>query len=112
MKWIVDPIKGRVLVDDYVADLVECEIKNRGFGIDASDRRAFSGIHRGMPPSANVTPVGAPKVTTAGEPVKPSGWVDPLPLGSPPGVALADRIVDAQDQRDRVEAGLRRRLKP
>ena len=32
-----------------------------------------------------------------------SGWVEPRPLESPPGVALADRLVDAQDARDRAE---------
>jgi hypothetical protein len=32
-----------------------------------------------------------------------SGWVSPAPLTSPPGVEHCDRLVDAQDQIDRVE---------
>jgi len=32
-----------------------------------------------------------------------SGWVAPTPLGPPPGVAQADRLMDAQDRRDRIE---------
>jgi hypothetical protein len=64
-----------------------------------------------MPTSFNVRPVGAAPAFTADdlmkkadEPeVKPSGWVEPLPLRPPPGVALADKIVDAQDKKDRLE---------
>jgi hypothetical protein len=102
-----------MLVDDYIADLVECEQRNRGFGRDLeADLRAYSRIHSAAPASSVVRVVGAPKTVTPGEPVKPSGWVDPLPLKSPPGVAIADRIVDGQDREDRVEAAFRRRLKP
>jgi hypothetical protein len=32
-----------------------------------------------------------------------SGWRDAQPLSNPPGVAIADRLVDAQDARDRAE---------
>jgi hypothetical protein len=31
------------------------------------------------------------------------GWVAPTPLSNPPGVALADRLMDEQDRRDRAE---------
>src|SRR6516162_3480090 len=103
MRPVKDPIHGWVLVEDYIADLVEMEAKNRGFSIDASDRQAFSRMHSALPPSANVTPVGAPRVRTVGDPVKPSGWVEPLAMKSPPGVDLADRIVDAQDRIDALE---------
>jgi hypothetical protein len=78
------------------------------------DARAFALQRQGQSASANVRVVGAPSTVTVGEPaaVKPSGWVDPLPLKSPPGVARADKIVDGQDRKDRVEAAFRRRLKP
>ena len=33
----------------------------------------------------------------------PSGPREPTPLGPPPGIAIADRLMDAQDQRDREE---------
>lgn len=32
-----------------------------------------------------------------------SGWVEPRPLESPPGVAIADRLMDHQDKLDRAE---------
>jgi len=31
-----------------------------------------------------------------------SGWVAPTPLGPPPGVAQADRLMDVQDAKDRA----------
>jgi hypothetical protein len=93
MRPVKDPIHGWVLVEDYIADLVEMEQRNRGFGIGASDRQAFSRIHSGLSPSAEVVPVGAPVVKTVGDPVaKPSGWSDPLPLKPPPGIDLVDRL--------------------
>jgi hypothetical protein len=32
-----------------------------------------------------------------------SGWRDPGPLGPPPGIAIADRLMDVQDARDRAQ---------
>jgi hypothetical protein len=32
-----------------------------------------------------------------------TGWVNPQPIQSPPGVALADRLMDEQDKLDRAE---------
>jgi hypothetical protein len=32
-----------------------------------------------------------------------NGWVDPLPLRPPAGVAICDRMLDGQDARDRRE---------
>jgi hypothetical protein len=32
-----------------------------------------------------------------------TGWAREIPLSPPPGVAQADRLMDAQDQRDRAE---------
>jgi hypothetical protein len=32
-----------------------------------------------------------------------TGWAHEIPLGPPPGVAQADRLMDAQDRRDRIE---------
>ena len=36
-----------------------------------------------------------------------SGWSAPTPLSNPPGVAQADRLMDAQDRRDRIELAQR-----
>jgi hypothetical protein len=33
----------------------------------------------------------------------PQGPREPTPLSNPPGIAIADRLMDAQDQRDRAE---------
>jgi len=51
---------------------------------------AVSGVHRHD---------GAPSSTP--------GWVAPTPLSPPPGVAQADRLMDAQDRRDRIELAQR-----
>jgi len=36
-------------------------------------------------------------------PVRGTGWSDPTPLGPLPGVSLCDRLMDAQDRKDRAE---------
>jgi hypothetical protein len=44
----------------------------------------------------------------------PKGFIDPVPLSSPPGVALCDRLMDEQDRRDRaalIDQLIRSRLK-
>ena len=35
------------------------------------------------------------------------GWVQPRPIEPPPGVALADRLVDAQDEIDKAELAVK-----
>jgi hypothetical protein len=108
MKWIIDPVRGPVLVPEWMAEMVMCEQRNGGF-VHASDRAAYNRVHSSLPPSANVRVVGAAPTVTPGEPS--TGLVEPASLKSPPGTELVDRLVDAQDRRDRVEAAFRRRLK-
>jgi hypothetical protein len=36
-----------------------------------------------------------------------SGWRDEVPISSPPGIAICDRMVDAQDQLDRAELAMK-----
>ena len=36
-----------------------------------------------------------------------TGWRDEIPLSSPPGVEIADRLVDAQDRIDRAELAMK-----
>jgi hypothetical protein len=36
-----------------------------------------------------------------------TGWRDEIPLSSPPGVAIADKLMDAQDRIDRAELAMR-----
>jgi hypothetical protein len=52
----------------------------------------------------NQKPDPAPKV----EPNR-TGWSNPTPIGPPPGVNYADRLMDEQDRRDRAEDLERRR---
>jgi hypothetical protein len=48
-------------------------------------------------------------IPDSGQPASPrsvgdgTGWSASIPLSPPPGVAQADRLMDAQDQRDRAE---------
>jgi hypothetical protein len=39
----------------------------------------------------------------AGIPGGGTGWRDAAPLGPPPGINYVDRLIDAQDAKDRVE---------
>jgi hypothetical protein len=78
-------------------------------GVSDADARAIAATARaptgrpGMIPE-QPTSGGSPR-PTAGD---GKGWVEPTPLGPPPGVAQADRLMDEQDRRDRAE--LARRL--
>jgi hypothetical protein len=99
-------------IEPWMLEMIAAEPPQLGAWL-REDARAFALQRQGQSASANVRPVGAPKVVTANEPAaKASGFVEPRPMGSPPGVALADRIVDAQDRKDRAEAAFRRKLKP
>ena len=64
------------------------------------DRRAS---HRPIGPS----PMSPSTPTDAGHrggvPGGGTGWAHSAPLGPPPGVAQADRLMDAQDAKDRAE---------
>jgi hypothetical protein len=44
---------------------------------------------------------------------KGTGWIDPIPLRSPPGVDILDRLMDVQDAKDKaalIDAQIRKRL--
>ena len=76
-EWQIEASKA--VPDDLVRDLV----------------RDF----RNPPPGpSSIASPSKPKV----EPEKGTGWSEPLPLSNPPGVDLADRLMDQQDQIDRV----------
>jgi len=50
----------------------------------------------------------SPAVSNAGAPkLRGTGWRDATPLGPPPGVAQADKLMDAADKADRVELAQR-----
>jgi hypothetical protein len=61
-------------------------------------------ITNGLRVKGELSPIaGAGRVDSRVPYENRSGWRAPAPLSNPPGVALADRIVDAQDARDRAE---------
>jgi len=61
---------------------------------------------RGIVKSGGVGVLQSTATTPSPTPVSAlntSGWRDPGPLSNPPGVAIADRLMDAQDARDRAQ---------
>jgi hypothetical protein len=76
-----------------IREMVACEPK--GFMHDVALRDARAPQSGGMIPNNQ-------QVRSAGG-GKGTGWVDPVPLSNPPGVAQADRLMDAADKADRVE---------
>jgi hypothetical protein len=89
----------RALID---AEREEQKAKHRALGLDASDLRAFSNIHRAQR-GDKVTLPTAPVAKAADEP-RGSGWIDPQPLKPPPGIEIIDRMIDAQDRKDNLDA--------
>jgi hypothetical protein len=63
------------------------------------DNRAPTG-RPGMIPNSQQSSGGA---ASANVPGSGTGWAHETPIGPPPGVAQADRLMDAQDARDRAE---------
>jgi hypothetical protein len=45
--------------------------------------------------------------STSPAPSSTPGWQEPTPLGPPPGVNYADKLMDEQDRRDRAELAQR-----
>jgi hypothetical protein len=110
MPWI--PLKDgrRVWLEEWQIAMIEAEPPELGKWL-REDAAAFAAQRRSLPQSANVTPVGAPKAVTPGEPVKPSGFVEALPLKTP-YVDEVDRVAKAFEQRERIEQSfVRRKLK-
>jgi hypothetical protein len=63
------------------------------------DNRAPTGPTGAIPTSQQSSGGGG----SANVPGSGTGWAHETPLGPPPGVAQADRLMDAQDRRDRAE---------
>src|SRR6516165_12553003 len=61
-------------------------------------RDLVSDFRRGVPGPSSIA--GAPTVQHKKQ--GGSGWSEPLPLSNPPGVDLADKLMDQQDQIDRL----------
>jgi len=56
------------------------------------------------PSSAGIVPSSQQLSNVRGtNAVRGTGWAREIPLSNPPGVALADKLMDEQDRRDRAE---------
>jgi hypothetical protein len=64
-------------------------------------------VRRGVIPGPSTAGAGGTVSSVRINPGLPgtvnNGWRNSMPIGPPPGVALCDAMMDAQDQRDRVE---------
>jgi hypothetical protein len=80
---------------DAIREMVAAEPKGFMHDVALRDSRAPTG-RPGMIPDSQQPP---PRRSAGGG----TGWGHSAPLGPPPGVAQADRLMDAQDQRDRAE---------
>ena len=71
-------------------------------------RNICNDFRGGLPQSASMIPDrdrSKPSVT------KGTAWIEPAPLGPPPGIATIDAMVEADTQRQRQEAELERQKK-
>jgi hypothetical protein len=78
---------------DAIRDMIAAEPK--GFMHDVALRDARAPNSPAMIPSSQQRP--------AAEGANRTGWRDATPIGPPPGVAQADKLMDEQDRRDRAE---------
>ena len=88
--------------------LLEAEAKRRGLTVtqlkmlnavpDNVLRDIVADSRKGISQSTSLIP------TERSEPTRrTNGWVEPRPLSPPPGIALVDRLCDAQDAKDRAQ---------
>jgi hypothetical protein len=68
--------------------------------IECVDDAAMAGIRRDGRAPQNLAPLAAEGRSS---PRLPQGMREPTPLSNPPGIALADRIMDAADRAEREE---------
>jgi hypothetical protein len=86
-----DPTENMRMHPNTLADMVACVPDSLVRSLVADF------VHKPNP----VTGYSAPQPSSQGP--RGSGWRDEVPITSPPGVALADQLMDAQDRRDLVE---------
>ena len=94
-----DPTAGMCMPPSALRAMVAAEPKGFMAGVVRDNRGAPTGPTGAIPRSQQVT--GAHP--GGGVPGSGTGWGHSTPLGPPPGVAQADRLMDAQDGKDRAE---------
>jgi hypothetical protein len=92
-----DPTAGMSMPPSALAAMVAV-VPDRMIQDIVQDNRAPTG-RPGMIPSSQQSTGGGP----ANVPGSGTGWAHETPIGPPPGVAQADRLMDAQDAKDRAE---------
>ena len=82
--------------------------------IDAVPESVMAGIRADARKPNPVTEASSSPISTSSsaaqsqpQPQRGTGWVEPRPLESPPGVALADRLMDRQDEIDKAELAIK-----
>src|SRR5262245_11398028 len=93
-KW--DPTEGMRMPPSALAAMVAA-VPDRLMADIVADNR------RGLEPRSIIPPEPRPKLQTKG-----SGFVDPIPLRSPPGIEILDRVMDRQDELDKRSAAAKR----
>jgi len=84
-------------IPDWALDMARAVPTDMIRDIALRDKRAPAG-----PSSAGIIPSSQQMSNVRGT-GGPVGWQHEIPLGPPPGVNYADRLMDVQDQRDRLE---------
>ena len=73
--------------------------------VDAVPDAVMKGIRSDAQKPNPVTGYSTPQPTNQVQ--RGSGWAKTIPVEPPPGVALADRLVDAQDEIDKAELAVK-----
>jgi hypothetical protein len=91
---------------DYTANMSmpRSAMKAMVDGVPESVMYAIRGdARRPNPVQASSSTVTSTPAAQQSQPQRKGGWIEPRPLESPPGVELADRLMDHQDAKDRAE---------
>ena len=94
-----DPTAGMCMPPSALAAMVAAVPDHVIREIAMRDNRAPTGRPGMIPTSQQSTGGGG----SANVPGSGTGWAHETPLGPPPGVAQADRLMDEADRRDRAE---------
>jgi hypothetical protein len=93
-RW--DPTEGMSMPPSALRAMVAAEPAGFMTGVINDNRGAPTG-------PTGMVPRSSSQEALRSAPGGGTGWQAPRPLSPPPGVAQADRLMDAQDQRDRAE---------
>ena len=93
-----DPTEGMSMPRSTMLEMARAVPDQMMREIALRDNRAPTGRPGMIPNSQQSTGGGSANMPGGG-----TGWVDPAPLGPPPGLRYVDQQLDAQDAKDRAE---------